>query len=71
MDCVPSSILPNGLAPVYDLLPIDRINSFRTTSINDKVEPAREDLIAVAVKSGLDEKEAIHDFEMKGKFLRE
>ena len=46
-------------APGYDLLPSDGINGFRTTSINDKIEPADEDLIAVAVKAGLDRKEAV------------
>lgn len=45
-------------APAYDLLPSDGINGFRTTSINDKIEPTEEDLLAVAVKVGLEEKEA-------------
>ena len=35
-------------APAYDLLPSDGINGFRTTSINDKIEPTKEDLFAVA-----------------------
>lgn len=50
-------------APAYDLLPSDGINGFRTTSINDKIEPTKDDIIAVAVKVGLDEKEAIEIFE--------
>ena len=29
------------------------------TSINDKIEPTKEDIIAVAVKAGLNEKKAI------------
>lgn len=45
-------------APAYDLLPSDGINGFRTTSINDKIEPMKEDLLDVAVKAGLEEKEA-------------
>lgn len=46
------------LAPAYDLLPSDGINGFRTTSINDSIEPSREDVIAVAVKAGLNKKDA-------------
>ena len=45
-------------APAYDLLPSDGINGFRTTSINDSIEPTKEDLLAVVVKAGLNEKEA-------------
>lgn len=45
-------------APAYDLLPSDSINGFRTTSINDSIEPMKEDLLAVAAKAGLNEKEA-------------
>lgn len=50
-------------APAYDLLPSDGINGFRTTSINDMIEPTKEDLFAVAVKAGLNEKEVVHEFE--------
>lgn len=50
-------------APAYDLLPSDGINGFRTTSINDNIKPTEDDLFAVAVKAGLNEKEAIHEFE--------
>lgn len=50
-------------APAYDLLPSDGINGFRTTSINDKIEPTKDDIIAVAVKVGLDKKEAEDIFE--------
>ena len=45
-------------APAYDLLPSDGINSFRTTSINDSIEPTKYDLLAVAAKYGLNEQEA-------------
>lgn len=48
-----------SFAPAYDLLPSDGMNGFRTTSINDKIEPTDEDLIAVAVNAGLDRKEAV------------
>lgn len=50
-------------APAYDLLPSEGINGFRTTSINDSIEPTREDLLAVAVKAGLSRKEAIAEYE--------
>lgn len=49
-------------APAYDLLPSDGINGFRTTSINDKIEPTKEDLFAVAIKAGLNEKEVTQEF---------
>ncbi len=50
-------------APAYDLLPSDGINGFRTTSINDKIEPTKEDIIAVAVNAGLNKKEVEEIFE--------
>lgn len=50
-------------APAYDLLPCDGINGYRTTSINDSIEPRKEDLLAVAQKAGLDKKEAEAVFE--------
>lgn len=50
-------------APAYDLLPSDGINGYRTTSINDRIEPSKEDLFAVAVKAGLDKREAVGVFE--------
>lgn len=50
-------------APAYDLLPSDGINGFRTTSINDSIEPTKEDLFAVAIKAGLNKKEAVEFFE--------
>lgn len=45
-------------APAYDLLPSDGINGFHTTSINDSIEPTKEDLLVVVIKAGLNEKEA-------------
>ena len=52
-------ILLSSIVIAIDLLPSDGINGFRTTSINDKIEPTKEDIIAVAVKAGLNEKKAI------------
>lgn len=57
-------------APVYDLLPSDGINGFRTTSINDSIEPTKEDLFAVAVKVGVNEKEAIEMFKIMMDIIR-
>ena len=57
------------LAPAYDLLPSDGINGFRTTSINDSIEPTKEDVFAVAVKAGLNEKEAIAEFDKMEKYI--
>lgn len=45
-------------APAYDLLPSDGIRGYRTTSINNSIEPARADLLTVAEKVGLNSKEA-------------
>lgn len=56
-------------APAYDLLPSDGINGFRTTSINDSIEPTKEDLFAVAVKAGLNKKKAIEVFEKMEKSI--
>ena len=50
-------------SPAYDLLPSDGINGFHTTSINDSIEPTKDDLITVAVKAGLKKKEAEEIFE--------
>ncbi len=49
-------------APAYDLLPSDGMNGFRTTSINDNIQPTKHDIIHVAVKAGLDKKEATDIF---------
>lgn len=45
-------------SPAYDLLPSDGMNGYHTTSINDSIEPTKDDLIAVAVKVGLNGREA-------------
>ncbi len=47
-------------APAYDLLPSDGMNGFHTTSINDSIEPAQDDILDVAVKVGLNKKEAMN-----------
>ena len=68
-----SFIYRNGdwhFAPAYDLLPSDGINGFRTTSINDSIEPTKNDLFAVAVKAGLNEKEAVTLLEEMIKMFR-
>lgn len=57
-------------APAFDLLPSDGINGFRTTSINDSIEPVRDDLLAVAAKAGLDEKEAVGIFDKMQSLLK-
>ncbi len=59
------------LAPAYDLLPSDGIGGFRTTSINGSITPTKEDIFAVAVKVGLDKKEAIKIFEEMEGIIRE
>ena len=46
------------LSPAYDLLPSDGMNGYHTTSINDSIEPTKDDLLTLAVKSGLNKKEA-------------
>ena len=46
------------LSPAYDLLPSDGMNGYHTTSINDSIEPTKCDLLTVAVKAGLNKKEA-------------
>lgn len=58
-------------APAYDLLPSDGINGFRTTSINDSIEPTEEDILAVATKAGLDKKETLEVFGRMEKLVRE
>lgn len=57
-------------APAYDLLPSDGINGFRTTSINDSIEPSKEELFAVAVKAGLNKNEAMEVFDRMQEIIR-
>ena len=59
------------LSPAYDLLPSNGMNGFHTTSINDNIEPNPDDLIAVAIKAGLNKKEALQIFEeIKNRIIR-
>ena len=52
----------------YDLLPSSGMNGFHTTTINDSITPTSDDLIAVALKAGLNRKESLQIFEeMKNK----
>lgn len=58
-------------SPAYDLLPSDGMNGFHTTSINDSIEPAKGDLIAIAMKAGLNKNEAEEIFEsMKSSIIK-
>lgn len=50
-------------SPAYDILPSDGMNGYRTTSINDSIEPSKADLVAVATKAGLNKKDAEEIFE--------
>lgn len=50
------------LSPAYDILPSDGLNGFHTTSINNVIEPKKEDLFILAEKVGLDKKKAIEIF---------
>lgn len=48
------------LSPAYDLLPSDGIGGFHTTSINDNINPKDIDLITLAIKAGLEQKQAVN-----------
>lgn len=55
------SLLYDGkwkFSPAYDVLPGGGIGGYRTTSINDKIEPEDSDVISAGVAAGLPEKEA-------------
>ncbi len=56
-------------APAYDLLPSDGMNGFRTTSINNNIEPSKEDIFTIAIKFGLNRKEMIEIFEKMQKTI--
>ena len=56
-------------APAFDVLPSDGMNGFHTTSINDSIEPTKKDLLAVAAKAGLNQKEAEEIFERLNKVI--
>jgi len=67
-----SFILRQGewhLSPAYDLLPSDGMNGFHTTSINESITPAKEDLFTVAQKAGLERNKAIAIFKEIWEFL--
>ena len=54
------------LAPAFDTLPSEGMNGYHTTSMNDSITPTKEDLFAIAEKSGLERKIAISVYdEMK------
>ncbi len=58
-------------APAFDLLPSEGMNGYHTTSMNESLIPTKEDLFAVAEKSGLDRKNAIDIYsEMKKKVMK-
>lgn len=46
-------------APAYDILPSYGMNGYHTTTFNDSILPTDDDVIAVAVKSGLDKRKAV------------
>lgn len=50
-------------SPAFDILPSDGINGFHSTSINNSIEPTKDDLLAVASEAGLDLKEATEIFD--------
>lgn len=39
------------------------MNGFHTTSINDSIEPTKDDLLSLAIKAGLNKKRAEEIFE--------
>lgn len=45
-------------APAFDLLPGGGMNGYHTTSVNDRIEPVREDFLSLAERAGLDIKVA-------------
>ncbi len=57
-------------APAFDLLPSYGMNGYHTTSINDSIEPTKEDLFSVAVKAGLNEKHAKEIFDEMLKIVK-
>lgn len=59
------------LSPAYDLLPSSGMNGYHTTTINDSIEPSKYDLIALAVKFGLNRKEAEKIFDTMTEILSE
>ena len=62
-------VLTTTLGAAPNLSQAKKKNGFHTTSINDSIEPTKEDLFAVAVKVGLNEKEVIEVFEKMEKYI--
>ncbi len=58
------------LAPAYDILPSDGMNGFHTTSFNNSIVPAKEDLFIVAEKSGLESAKAESIYEEMRRVIR-
>ena len=53
--------LVNGkwkLSPAYDILPSEGFNGFHTTTINNNGEPTKDDIMAVAAKTGISKAKA-------------
>ena len=50
-------------APAFDLLPSAGINGYHTTTINDSINPHKNDLIELADKVGLSKKEAEREYD--------
>lgn len=57
-------------APAYDLLPSSGFNGYHTTSINDKINPQKQDLIELATKVNMDKKMAIRIYEEIEEIIR-
>jgi serine/threonine-protein kinase HipA len=50
------------LAPAFDILASDGLNGYHTSSINNKIQPDKEDIFAVAEKAGLERNKAMTIF---------
>jgi serine/threonine-protein kinase HipA len=50
------------LAPAFDILDSDGLNGYHTSSINDNIEPSKQDLFVVAEKAGLERNKAMTIF---------
>lgn len=59
------------LSPAYDLLPSDGMGGYHTTSINDSIKPQDPDLVALAVKAGLEQKKAARVLEEMRETLKQ
>ena len=59
------------LSPAYDLLPSSGFNGFHTTTINNNGEPTTEDMMAVALKVGLNKQRSTEIIEEINTIVRE